>query len=123
MVFHLTLRADILYSPLTFADLTHPNSKVIWRLHEVMRLKVSYGRRELMTEFPSAGRPVTVAQILIALQRSHPDIYSTWCDRNEQLRASLPVFVNDQHVRYASGLETELQENDEVYIIPMIAGG
>ena len=88
-----------------------------------MRLKVFYGRRELMTEFLSDGRPVTVAQILRAVQRSHPDIYRTWCDWDEQPRASLPVFVNDQHVRYANGLETVLQENDEVYIIPMIAGG
>lgn len=88
-----------------------------------MRLKVSYGRRELMAEFPSADRPVTVAHILKAMRRSHPDIYRTWCDRDEQLRPSLPVFVNDQHVRYAKGLETELQENDEIYIIPMIAGG
>ena len=88
-----------------------------------MRLKVFYGRRELMTRFLSAGQPGTVAQILRAVQRSNPDIYSTWCDQDEQLRASLPVFVNDQHVRYANGLETELQENDEVYIIPIIAGG
>jgi sulfur-carrier protein len=92
-------------------------------LHEFMRLTVSYGRRQLMTEFPSAGRSATVAQILKAVQRSHPDIYRTWCDRDEQLRASLPVFVNDQHVRYANGLETELQEDDAVYIIPMIGGG
>jgi molybdopterin converting factor small subunit len=88
-----------------------------------MRLKVFYGRRELMTEFPSDDRPVTVAQILKAVQRSHPDIYRTWCDRDGKLRASLPLFVNNQHVRYADGLETELKENDNVYIIPMIAGG
>ena len=88
-----------------------------------MRLKVSCGRRELMTEFTSTGKSVTVAQILKAIQRSHPDLYRTWCDRDEQPRISLPVFVNDQHIRYANGLKTELKENDEVYIIPIIAGG
>ena len=88
-----------------------------------MHLKLSYGRQELLTEFPWAIRPVTVAQLLKAVAQSHPEIYRSWCDRDQRLRPSLPVFVNHQHVRYANGLETELQENDEVYIIPIIAGG
>jgi molybdopterin converting factor small subunit len=50
-------------------------------------------------------------------------VFTTWCDEQGRLRESLPVFVNGEHVRYRGGLQAELNDGDEVYIIPLIAGG
>ena len=87
-----------------------------------MRLKVAYRREEMWLEFPD-GTPVNVAQVLGSLKESRPDIYDRWCDQEGRLRSSLAVFVNREHVRYRKGLETKLEDGDEVYVVPMAAGG
>lgn len=61
--------------------------------------------------------------ILRSVGESHPKIYASWCDSHGRLRNSLPVFVNGEHIRYKNGMETELQDGDEVYIVPLITGG
>ena len=87
-----------------------------------MRLKVAYRREELWLEFPDSAK-VNVAQVLGSLKKRRPDVYDRWCDKDGQLRSSLAVFVNREHVRYHKGLETELNDGDEVYVVPMAAGG
>jgi molybdopterin synthase sulfur carrier subunit len=87
-----------------------------------MRLKLACGREELWFEFPE-GTPVNVAQVLQSARDRRPDVYERWCDREGRLRSSLAVLVNREHIRYREGLETELGDGDEVYVIPIIAGG
>ena len=87
-----------------------------------MRLKVSHGREKLFRQFPG-GDPTTVLEVLQSVKESHPKIYDRWCDKQGHLRQSLAVFVNGKHIRYLNGLDTTLAEDDEVYIIPLIAGG
>jgi molybdopterin converting factor small subunit len=66
---------------------------------------------------------VDIARALGSLKEKHPDIYYSWCDKQGRLRSSLAVFVNQEHVRYRQGLATELADGDEVYVVPMAAGG
>jgi molybdopterin synthase sulfur carrier subunit len=87
-----------------------------------MRLKLAHGRDELWIEFPE-GTSVNVAQALQSAKDRWPDVYRRWCNKEGRLRSSLAVFVNREHVRYQKGLETELKDGDEVYVIPMVAGG
>ena len=87
-----------------------------------MKLKLSYGRNILFSEFAKKG-PVRIKPVLQSVKESHPIIYQSWCDGNGQLRSSLPVFVNGEHIRYKDGMETELREGDEIYIVPLITGG
>ena len=87
-----------------------------------MKLKLSCGRNILFSEFAEKG-PVRVKPVLQSIKESHPIIYQSWCDGDRQLRGSLPVFVNDEHIRYKDGMETELSDGDEVYIVPLITGG
>jgi len=87
-----------------------------------MRVKLAHGRVELSLEFPD-DTPVKVVEVLNAMKDRHPDVYRRWCDKNGRLRRSLAVFVNREHIRYRNGLETELSDGDEVYVIPAIAGG
>jgi molybdopterin synthase sulfur carrier subunit len=87
-----------------------------------MRLKLAHRCEELWIEFPD-GTPVNVAQMLQSARERRPEVYEHWCDEEGQLRGSLAVFVNGEHIRYREGLETELGDGDEVYVIPIIAGG
>jgi len=87
-----------------------------------MHLKLSCGRNILFSEFAEEGS-VRVKPVLQLVKESHPQIYQSWCDRNGQLRGSLPIFVNGEHIRYKDGMKTELRDGDEIYIIPLIAGG
>ena len=87
-----------------------------------MKLKLSCGRNILFSEFAEKG-PVWVKAVLQSVKESHPIIYQSWCDGDGQLRGSLPVFVNGEHIRYKDGMETELREGDEIYIVPLITGG
>jgi len=87
-----------------------------------MKLKLACGRNILFSEFAAEGL-IRLESVLRSVKKSHPKIYQSWCDGDGQLRSSLPVFVNGEHMRYKEGMETELREGDEVYIVPLITGG
>jgi molybdopterin converting factor small subunit len=87
-----------------------------------MQLKLLYGRQELFDQLAAAGRP-TVRQAIEAVAISHPQIYQQLCDGSGNLRASLAVFVNGEHIRYRNGWDTVMEAGDEIYIVPLITGG
>lgn len=87
-----------------------------------MHLKLSYGQKELLSQFPGAER-VSVGQLMLSVKSDHPEIYERWCDADGNLRQTLNVFINGEHIRYRNGLESMLEEGDEIYIIPLITGG
>ena len=87
-----------------------------------MNIKLTCGSELLIAGWPG-DIPPTVEQLLAAVGTNRPEVVATWCDDQASLRESLPVFINGEHIRYRQGLETELKDGDEVYIIPLIAGG
>jgi molybdopterin converting factor small subunit len=87
-----------------------------------MRLKLSYGQEELLSQFPGADQ-VSVRLVMLSVKSAHPEIYQRWCDAEGRLRETLNVFINGEHIRYRSGLESMLEEGDEIYIVPLITGG
>ena len=87
-----------------------------------MRLKLSYGREVLLSQVPDA-ETASVRQVMDAIKIDHPELYDRWCDADGNLRETLTVFVNGDHIRYRNGLDTLLEEGDEIYIVPLIAGG
>lgn len=87
-----------------------------------MRLKLSYGQKELLSQFSGAER-VSVRQVMLSVKSAHPEIFQRWCDADGHLRETLNVFINGEHIRYRSGLESVLAEGDEIYIVPLITGG
>ena len=87
-----------------------------------MRVKLSYSGVESWLEFPD-GQPLTVARVLQSVQGIEPGMFARWCDEEGELRKSLAVFVNREHIRYRQGLGTEIGDGDEVHVIPVISGG
>jgi molybdopterin converting factor small subunit len=86
-----------------------------------MRITVGYGSERLPFEYPEGSVPVDRA--LRSVGEVQPDVFARWCNKEGDLRSSLGVFVNSEHVRYRQGLQTELSDGDEVYVIPLVTGG
>ena len=65
----------------------------------------------------------TVGEALTSLEQAHPGVSERLLDDSGKLRRFVNVFVDDEDVRFAQGLETPLQPGSTVSIIPAVAGG
>jgi molybdopterin synthase sulfur carrier subunit len=65
----------------------------------------------------------TVSEALRSLEERMPQLEGYLRDSNGDLRPAVSIYVNDEHIRYRQGLDTPLQEDDEVYIVPLVMGG
>lgn len=70
--------------------------------------------------------PVDTGSVAAALDKlvTHYPALSVHLFTDEgELRAFVNLFLNDEDVRYINGVETALGEDDQLMIIPSIAGG
>ncbi|MGH8901052.1 MAG: ubiquitin-like small modifier protein 1 [Egibacteraceae bacterium] len=65
----------------------------------------------------------TVGEVVKALDAAHPGIGERVLDEGGRVRRFVNVFVDDQDIRFASGLDTPVHEGATVSIIPAVAGG
>ncbi|MBZ0295763.1 MAG: MoaD/ThiS family protein [Anaerolineae bacterium] len=64
----------------------------------------------------------TVGEALEDLTSQYPDLRQHLYE-GDKLRNFVNVFLGDEDVRFLDGLETEIDEDDGLRIIPSIAGG
>jgi molybdopterin synthase sulfur carrier subunit len=64
-----------------------------------------------------------VSELLSALETAHPGIRERICDDGGQVRRFVNVYVGDEDIRFLEDLDTSVSDNDEVSIVPAIAGG
>ncbi|MFA9432598.1 MoaD/ThiS family protein [Egicoccus sp. AB-alg2] len=75
------------------------------------------------------GRPeVTVdgadlREVVTNLEAAHPGFGERLLDQDGRLRRFVNVFVRDEDVRFQAGLDTAIDEDDTVSIVPAVAGG
>ncbi len=65
----------------------------------------------------------TVRALVGGLEERFPGFSERLCEENGDLRRFVNVYVNGEDVRFLSGLETTVTEQDEVSIVPAVAGG
>jgi len=65
----------------------------------------------------------TASDALGNLVEEHPDLKQHLYTSDGRLRSFVNVYKGDEDIRYLDGPETEVSENDELSIIPSIAGG
>jgi len=65
----------------------------------------------------------TLREVLDALDAAHPGIKGRVLDDDGKLRRFVNVYVGEEDVRFASGLDTETPAGAQVSIIPAVAGG
>jgi sulfur-carrier protein len=65
----------------------------------------------------------TIAELLENLDQAFPGLKNRVCDENGAVRRFVNVFVNGEDIRFLDENATALNENDEISIVPAIAGG
>ena len=65
----------------------------------------------------------TLSEVLDSLDSSYPGIKSRVLDDSGELRRFVNVYVDNDDVRFAEGLQTVIKDGGEVSIIPAVAGG
>jgi molybdopterin converting factor small subunit len=65
----------------------------------------------------------TVGEALAALTAEYPGLSGQVIDADGSLHKFVNVYLNDDDVRYLSGLDTPVAASDEVSILPAVAGG
>ena len=72
-------------------------------------------------EVKAAG--ATVAAIIEDLDRSYSGMKHRLCEEDGKIRRFVNIYVNDEDIRFLQSLETPVHEDDELSIVPAIAGG
>jgi molybdopterin converting factor small subunit len=68
----------------------------------------------------------TLAELVDDLESNHPGIKERLLEGPEEeplLRRFVNVYVNDEDVRFAGGLQAPVSDGDQVVILPAVAGG
>lgn len=65
----------------------------------------------------------TVGEVLRGLGAAHPGVGERIFAEDGTIRRFVNVFVDDEDVRFAAGLDTPVRDGATVSIIPAVAGG
>jgi molybdopterin synthase sulfur carrier subunit len=64
-----------------------------------------------------------LATAIAALDARYPGFKDRLLDENGELRQFVNVYLNDEDVRLGSGLKAKVGAQDEISIVPAVAGG
>jgi MoaD family protein len=64
-----------------------------------------------------------IGELIEALESNYNGIKSRICDEEGKPRRFLNLYVNSEDIRFLDGVNTKLQDGDEVSIVPAVAGG
>ena len=65
----------------------------------------------------------TVDDVLRTLVDQHPDLKDNLYNEDDELRQFVNIYVGDDDIRFRNGVDTPVEANEEVSIVPSIAGG
>jgi sulfur-carrier protein len=65
----------------------------------------------------------TLSEVLDSLDSSFPGIKGRVVDEQGKLRRFVNVYVGNEDVRFAEGLDTKTPDGTQVSVIPAVAGG
>lgn len=57
------------------------------------------------------------------LENNYPGIKARLCDDQGKPRRFLNLYVNNEDIRFLDNTDTQLNDGDEVSIVPAVAGG
>lgn len=78
------------------------------------------GSREVAV--PLEGRQ-TVQGVLLALSEAYPSLGAEVLNAEGRLAGRVQVLVNGRHIDWLQGLDTPVDEEDDLALIPPLAGG
>jgi molybdopterin synthase sulfur carrier subunit len=74
----------------------------------------------------AAGGPApggTLREVIAGLDAAYPGLGGRILDEAGQLRRFVNVYVGEEDVRFAQGLDTQVADGARVSVIPAVAGG
>jgi sulfur-carrier protein len=69
------------------------------------------------------AEPGSLREVIAGLDASYPGLAGRILDDAGKLRRFVNVYVGDEDVRLAQGLDTKVPEGGQVSVIPAVAGG
>jgi molybdopterin converting factor small subunit len=73
------------------------------------------------SQVPADG--ANLAEVIDSLETSFPGIKARVVDEQGALRRFVNIYVAEEDVRFANGLETPTPDGTQISIIPAVAGG
>ena len=64
-----------------------------------------------------------IKDLIINMDKSYSGIYDRLIDSKGDIFGFVNIYVNGEDVKYLGGLGTKLSSNDEITIVPAVAGG
>ena len=80
-------------------------------------------RRLTQQQSEVTARGTNLRELLEDVESQYPGIKSALLDENGQIRRFINIYIREEDVRYLQGLETPVEDNSEIIILPAIAGG
>lgn len=65
----------------------------------------------------------TVGEAFQNLCLQHTELKKHLYDDNGKVRSFINVYLNDEDIRYGNNLDTQINDGDNIQIVPSIAGG
>ena len=65
----------------------------------------------------------SLQEALNQLEAAFPGVKERIVDASGELHRFVNIYINSEDVRFLKGLETSLNDGDEVSIVPAVAGG
>ncbi len=65
----------------------------------------------------------SVREVIDVLENDFPGVKERICEEDGSIRRFVNVYVNGEDVRFLSELDTAIADNDEISIVPAVAGG
>lgn len=75
------------------------------------------GRRQV----PAEG--ANIREVLVGLDRACPGVLERIMDREGSMRRYVNIHRNDNDIRSLDGLDTMVENQDVIWVIPAVAGG
>ena len=91
-----------------------------------MRVKIFATLRQLVGEKEVEVRVDagdTVRNVLEKLTAEYPAFRERLLDSDDNLQGSITVFINGRSIELLDGLNSTIQESDQLAIFPLLAGG
>ena len=65
----------------------------------------------------------SVEELIAELEEKFPGIKDRLCDENGKVRRFINIYVNEEDIRFLEQEKSVIKDNDEISIVPAIAGG
>jgi sulfur-carrier protein len=80
--------------------------------------------RKLTAELESVSAAgANIGELIDNLDKAYPGLKNRLCDEAGNVRRFVNIYVNGEDIRFLEEKATAVKDNDEISIVPAIAGG